>query len=408
MTVEELYRQLRNGRRAKLALIVLDGVGDVALAEQGTMTALEAARTPNLDRLVQMGCAQGRLIPVAPGVTPGSGPGHLALFGYDPLQYQVGRGVIEALGLGIELEPGDIAVRCNFCTIDDQGIVVDRRAGRLPTEECRRLCELLSANIKNVGTSQVFIYPGKEHRFVVVFRDKGLEAPLTDTDPGREGLPIQPAQPTKRSSAKQRKLAKVIDQFYKLALPLLKNEPKANAFLMRGIDQKPDFPLFGDMWKLSAVCLAVYPMYKGLARLIGMEVVEGLETIEDQFRKYVELYDRYDFFYIHYKNTDKYGEDGNFEAKKQAIEQFDAALPIFLERLPDVVVITGDHSTPCVVKGHSWHPVPVLLHSRYSGSDKLERFTETGANLGSLGIMEAKYLMPIMMANAKLFDKFGA
>ena len=408
MTLDELYREIRNERKAKLALVVLDGVGDIATSDQGNQTPLEAAKTPNLDALVREGCAQGRIIPVAPGVTPGSGPGHLALFGYDPLQYQVGRGVIEVLGLGLDLQPGDVAARCNFCTIDENGTVTDRRAGRIPTEECQRLCQILSEKIQKIDDVELIIRPGKEHRFVVIFRGPGLGAPLTDTDPGSEGLSIQEAKPTDPNNAGQQKLARIIAEFYKQALPLLKNELKANAFLMRGIAEKPDIPLFEDRYGLKAACLAVYPMYKGLAQLVGMTKIEGPETIDQQFRKYQEIYDQYDFFFIHFKYTDKYGEDGNFQAKVKAIEEFDAALPILLEKKPDVLVITGDHSTPCAVKGHSWHPVPVLLQSKYSGVDLLDRFTEKTAISGSLGLFEAKYLMPIMMANAKLFDKFGA
>lgn len=407
-TLDDLYSQLTTRTGAKLALVVLDGLGDIATAGQDNMTPLEAAHTPNLDALVRSGCAQGRMIPVAPGITPGSGPGHLALFGYDPITYQVGRGVIEALGLGVQLKAGDVCARANFCTLDAEGRVSDRRAGRIPTEECQRLCDILRARIKKIGTTEVLITPGKEHRFVVVFRGTGLEGPLTDTDPGREGQPIAEAKPTKPSSTKQKKVAKLIKDFYKQALPLLQNEKRANGFLLRGIAHQPDIPDFESRYQLKPACLAVYPMYKGLAQLVGMTKIEGPQTIREQFERYLAEYDNYDFFFIHYKYTDKAGEDGDLEAKKRAIEEFDAALPILLQKKPDVLAITGDHSTPCAVKGHSWHPQPVLLHSPYSGTDKLDRFTETGANQGSLGIFEAKYLLRLMQANAKMFDKFGA
>jgi 2,3-bisphosphoglycerate-independent phosphoglycerate mutase len=406
--LDEVYSKLTIKTGAKLALVVLDGLGDIATAAQGNLTPLEAAKTPNLDALVRAGCAQGRLTPVAPGITPGSGPGHLGLFGYDPLEFEVGRGVIETLGLGIELKAGDVAARANFCTLDDQGIVTDRRAGRIATEICERLCGILSAKIKKLGTSQVFIYPGKEHRFVVVFRGAGLEGPLTDTDPNREGLPIADAQPVDAKNAGQKKVAKLIADFYKAALPLLAKEKPANGFLMRGIAHQPDIPTFEQRYQLKAAALAVYPMYKGLSQLVGMTKIEGPQTIREQFERYVAEYENYDYFFIHFKYTDKAGEDGNFAAKVKAIEDFDAALPVLLARKPDVLAITGDHSTPCALKGHSWHPQPVLLHSASCGNDKLDRFTETGANLGSLGVMEAKYLIRHMQANAKMFDKFGA
>ena len=407
MNLDALYSELTLKTSAKLALVVLDGVGDIATRENGYLTPLEAASTPNLDALSK-DSAQGRMIPIAPGITPGSGPGHLGLFGYDPIEYQVGRGVIEALGLGLTLQAGDVAARANFCTMDPQGIVTDRRAGRIPTETCEKLCAMLAAKVKKLGDTEVIIKAGKEHRFVVVFRGKGLEGPLTDADPNREGFAIPSVKARDEKNAKQKKMAKLIAEFYAAALPVIAKERPANGFLMRGIAHQPHIPLFADRYLLRPACLAVYPMYKGLAQLVGMQKIEGPQTIQEQFQRYVAEYDNFDFFFIHFKYTDKYGEDGNFAAKKKAIEDFDAALPILLGKKPDVIAITGDHSTPCPMKGHSWHPQPVLIHSACSGSDKLERFTETGANSGSLGVFEAKYLMRLMQANARKFDKFGA
>ena len=407
MNLDALYSELTLKTDAKLALLVMDGLGDVATREQGFVTPLEAARTPNLDALASVS-AQGRMVPVAPGITPGSGPGHLGLFGYDPLEFQVGRGVIEALGLGLELRPCDIAARANFCTLDDKGIVIDRRAGRIDTPVCEELCALLSQKVKKIGDTEVIIKPGKGHRFVVLFRGKGLEGPLTDADPHREGLPIPKVAPVNPKSVKAKKAARVVAEFYKAALPIIAKRKPANGFLLRGIAHQPAIPTFQERYRLRPACIAVYPMYKGLAQLVGMAKLEGPQTISEQFERYLAEYDNYDYFFIHYKYTDMYGEDGNFAAKKKAIEDFDAALPILLRKRPDVLAITGDHSTPCIVKGHSWHPQPVLLTSALSGSDKLDRFTETGANCGSLGVFEAKYLIRQMQANAKMFDKFGA
>ncbi|HXP59164.1 MAG TPA: 2,3-bisphosphoglycerate-independent phosphoglycerate mutase [Dongiaceae bacterium] len=407
MNLDAVYSELTLKPAAKLALVVLDGLGDVATRQQGYLTPLEAAATPNLDGLCK-DSAQGRMHPIAPGITPGSGPGHLGLFGYDPLEYQVGRGVIEALGLGLDLQAGDVAARANFCTLDPSGVVTDRRAGRIPTETCEKLCAKLAAKVQRLGDTAVIIQPGKEHRFVVVFRGRGLEGPVTDADPNREGFPIPAVTPRDPKNAGQQKVAKLVADFYRAALPVLAQEKPANAFLMRGIAHQPHIPLFEARYRLRPACLAVYPMYKGLAQLVGMKKIEGPQTIREQFQRYVAEYDNFDFFFIHFKYTDKYGEDGNFAAKTKAVEEFDAALPILLGKKPDVLAITGDHSTPCVVKGHSWHPQPVLLHSAYSGADKLERFTETGANSGSLGIFEAKYLIRLMQANARMFDKFGA
>jgi 2,3-bisphosphoglycerate-independent phosphoglycerate mutase len=405
--LDEMYDKLTLPTKAKIALVVLDGVGDLATKENGFLTPLEAAKTPVMDQLSRE-AIQGRMTPVAPGVTPGSGPGHLALFGYDPIETQVGRGVIEALGLGLELKAGDVAARANFCSLDSKGLVTDRRAGRIETEECERLCAMLSAKIKKVSDAQIIIKPGKGHRFVIIFRGKGIEGPLEDTDPQREGLPIAESTPVDPSSKKAQKAAKLIKAFYEKALPILKKERPANGFLMRGIAHQPDIPTFEERYKLKAACLAVYPMYKGLAQLVGMDKVEGPQSISEQFNRYLEEYDNYDFFFIHYKYTDMYGEDGNFEAKKKAIEELDEALPILLQKRPDVIAITGDHSTPCPMKGHSWHPQPVLLTSAFSGSDKLDRYTETGANSGSLGIFDAKFLIRHIQAHARMFDKYGA
>ncbi|HWQ92581.1 MAG TPA: 2,3-bisphosphoglycerate-independent phosphoglycerate mutase [Clostridia bacterium] len=407
MNLDALYSELTLKPNSKMVLLVLDGIGDIATREQGYMTPLEAAVTPNLDALSK-DSAQGRMIPVAPGITPGSGPGHVALFGYDPLEFQVGRGVIEALGLGMELKGGDVAARANFCTLDAKGIVTDRRAGRIDTSVCEELCALLAQKVKKIGDTEVIIKAGKGHRFVVLFRGPGLEGPLTDADPHREGLPIPAAAPVNPKSAKAKKAAKLVAEFYKAALPIIAQKKPANGFLLRGIAHQPEIPTFYDRYGMKAACIAVYPMYKGLAQLVGMTKLEGSQTIADEFERYLAEYDNYDYFFIHYKYTDMYGEDGNFAAKRKAVEDLDAALPILLRKRPDVLAITGDHSTPCAVKGHSWHPQPVLLHSALSGSDKLERFTETGANSGSLGIFEAKYLIRQMQANAKMFDKFGA
>jgi len=407
MNLDTLYSELTLKTGAKLVLLVLDGLGDLATREQGYRTPLEAAVTPNLDALSK-DSAQGRMIPLAPGLTPGSGPGHLGLFGYDPLEVQVGRGVIEALGLGLELQPGDVCARANFASLDPKGIVTDRRAGRIPTETCEKLCAMLSAKVKKIGETQVLIKAGKEHRFVVVFRGKGLEGPLTDADPNREGLPIPTVKPRDPKSAGQKKMSKLIADFYKQALPVIANEKPANGFLMRGIAHQPHIPLFEERYQLKPAALAVYPMYKGLAQLVGMKKIEGPQTIKEQFERYLAEYNNFDFFFIHFKYTDKFGEDGNFAAKTKAIEEVDAALPILMKKKPAVLAITGDHSTPCALKGHSWHPQPVLLNSAYSGSDKLDRFTETGANSGSLGVFESKYLIRLMQGNARMFDKFGA
>ncbi|MBI5686115.1 MAG: 2,3-bisphosphoglycerate-independent phosphoglycerate mutase [Verrucomicrobia bacterium] len=406
MKLDQVYAKLQEHSDKKICLLVLDGVGDIAVETTGWKTPLEAAKTPNLDALAKRS-ALGRLTPVAPGITPGSGPGHLGLFGYDPLEFEVGRGVIEALGLGMELKPGDVCARANFCTLDAKGIVTDRRAGRVATEITEEQCALLGSKIKKIGDTQVLIKAGKGHRFVVVFRGKGLEGPLTDTDPGHEGMGIATAKPA-GNTAGQKKVAKLIAEFYKQALPLLKGRKPANGFLMRGIAHQPAIPTFEERYALKAACVAIYPMYKGLAQLVGMTKIEGAHDVKEEFELAIKAKADFNYVFVHYKPTDASGEDGNFPAKVKAIEELDAALPMLLDAKFDVLAITGDHSTPCPVKGHSWHPQPVLIHSDISGSDGLDRLTEKCANSGSLGIMEAKYLIRHMQANARMFAKFGA
>jgi 2,3-bisphosphoglycerate-independent phosphoglycerate mutase len=407
MKTETLYQSLRLPNRpdTKLVLLVLDGVGDIATPETRYLTPLEAAKTPNLDELAKVS-AMGRMTPVAAGVTPGSGPGHLGLFGYDPLEYEVGRGVIEALGLGIDLKPGDVAARANFCTLDAKGIVTDRRAGRIATEINEALCEKLR-KIKKAGSAEILIQPGKSHRFVVVFRGKGLEGPLTDSDPHHEGEPIRKVQAAVKS-AKTKEAASIVNEFYSKALPLIAKEHPANGFLLRGIAHSPRIPTFEERFGLKAGAIAVYPMYKGLAQLIGMKKLEGTNSTEEEFEKYLAEYDNYNYFFIHVKGTDMAGEDGNFDQKVAVIEEVDRALPALLRKKPQVLAVTGDHSTPVPMKSHSWHPQPVMIHGPVSGSDKLDRFTETNANRGSLGVFKSRNLIRYMMANAQLFDKFGA
>jgi 2,3-bisphosphoglycerate-independent phosphoglycerate mutase len=406
MNLDDLYKNLLVPNDSKLALVVLDGLGDIATEETGFRTPLEAARTPNLDALAKH-AAQGRMIPVAPGITPGSGPGHLGLFGYDPLEYEVGRGVIEALGLGLDLKHGDVAARANFCSLTNKGIVTDRRAGRIDTKICEAQVAILAKKIKKIGDVQVIIKAGKGHRFVVVFRGKGLEGPLSDTDPHREGLPIATAKPLGKS-AKAVKTAKIVAQFYKKALPLLKNCKPANGFLLRGIAQQPKIPTFVERYGLKAAAIAIYPMYKGLAQLVGMKKIEGLSTVKEEFEAAIDALKAFDYVFVHVKAPDTAGEDGSFQAKVAAIEEADAGLSILMKEMPAVLAVTGDHSTPVPVKGHSWHPQPVMIYSELAGWDGLDRFTERAANQGSLGVFESKYLIRLMQANAKRLDKFGA
>ena len=390
----------------RIVLLVLDGLGDIPDARRGWTTPLEAARTPNFDALAPR-CAQGRILPVAPGITPGSGPGHLALFGYDPVETTVGRGVLEAVGAGFELQHGDVAARANFCTVDDAGTVTDRRAGRIPTEECARLVGRLAAAIGRVEDVEVLLRPGKGHRFVAVLRGPGLAGEVSDADPHKEGKPIPAAAPLAGDAAAV-KTARIVNAIMAQAVAVLKGERPANAVLMRGFSARPHLAGFRERFKLRAVAVAAYPMYRGVAQLAGMEVLPVGETPLDAFAAVGRVWNDHDFFFVHVKGTDQAGEDGNFDAKVATIEAVDQALPALLALKPDVLCVTGDHSTPVPVKQHSWHPVPVLVDAPLCGADGLPRFHEKHARAGSLGVLPSRDLMAVLLANAGRLDKFGA
>jgi len=399
--VEDLVKE--NEDDAKLILLVLDGVGDIRHPDFGDVTPLEAATTPNLDGLAARS-ALGRTIPVDYGVTPGSGPAHLGLFGYDPRQVEIGRGVLEALGLDMDLQPGDIAARANVCTIRD-GLVVDRRAGRPPTAETARICERLQKELARIDDVEVTIQTGKGHRFALIFRGEGLVGGLNDTDPHLDGRPVHKVVV---SAPGQQKTVRIINEFQTRANELLAGNEPANGILMRGFAARPDIRGMDERYGLRPAAVATYPMYRGLAKLAGMELLQtGLST-EEEFQTVADNLPGHDYFFIHVKGTDEAGEDGDFDRKVSVIEEVDDLLPMLLGLEPTALVVTGDHSTPCPMRLHSWHPVPLLLHSQLCGSDGMPRFTEHYCNTGSLGVFRAMHIMPLMLANAGLLDKFGA
>lgn len=385
----------------KIVMLVSDGIGGLPLTPGGK-TELETASTPNLDALAKRGVS-GMSIPILPGITPGSGPGHLGLFGYDPLKFQIGRGVLEAAGIAFPVGPDDVCVRCNFCTVDDQGLITDRRAGRIPTEESSEVVKLLRA--VQIPGVEVFVEPVKEHRFVVVFRAKGLGGNVADTDPQKTGLaPLDPVAKDEES----RKTAEVAKEFFLQAKKILAGQPKANCLTMRGFAKKPSLPTYKDLYGLNAAAIAVYPMYKGLASLVGMDLVGEPKTLEEEIEVLKENWDRYDFFFVHFKYTDSRGEDGDFDAKVKMIEELDKVVPAIVELKPDALVVTGDHSTPAKMASHSFHPVPTMIVSDLARTDACGAFGETEANRGGLGHFQAIYIMSLAMAHAGRLEKFGA
>ncbi|MSR59820.1 MAG: 2,3-bisphosphoglycerate-independent phosphoglycerate mutase [Planctomycetaceae bacterium] len=401
MSLHDLMRQLQVRNNSKIVLLVADGLGGLPLTPGG-QTELETACTPNLDTLATRGVL-GLSIPVLPGITVGSGPGHLGLFGYDPLEFRIGRGVLEALGIDFNLGPDDVAIRGNFCTLDQQGVITDRRAGRIASEIGAKLCEKLS-KIKVPGV-ECFVRPVKEYRLVVVFRGDGLEGNVEDTDPQATG--VGPLDPAARDAASQ-KTADVAREFLKQAREVLKHDHPANFFTMRGIDKRPAIPTFEQVYGLRAAAIAVYPMYRGLARLVSMQVLDAGQTLADQCARLEQAWDDFDFFFLHYKYTDSTGEDGNFAAKVEKIEQLDAAIPQITALKPDVLIVTGDHCTPSKMRSHSWHPVPVLLSAEACRTDACTSFGEAECLKGGLGRFEAKYLMSQAMAHAGRLEKYGA
>ncbi|MCH7990108.1 MAG: 2,3-bisphosphoglycerate-independent phosphoglycerate mutase [Planctomycetes bacterium] len=399
--IHDITRQLQRKNDSKIVLLVADGVGGLPLTPGGK-TELETAHTPNLDALAKRGVS-GLSTPVLPGITPGSGPGHLGLFGYDPLKYQIGRGVLEALGIDFDLGPNDVAIRGNFCSIDADGNITDRRAGRIANEIGIPLCEKLD-RIEIPGV-EVFVRHVKEYRLVIVFRGEGLGGDINDTDPQKTGVP--PLEPVGKNEASQ-KTAEICKEFLRQAADVLKNDAPANLLTMRGIAKRPDIPTYEEVYGLKSAAIAVYPMYRGLARLVGMDVLDAGQTLDDQMNRLEAVWNDYDFFFVHYKYTDSTGEDGNFEAKVQRTEDLDAALPRITALNPDVLIVTGDHSTPSKLKSHSWHPVPVLLAAETARFDACESFGEAECLQGGLGQFEAKYLMLLALSHAGRLEKFGA
>ena len=386
---------------SKIVLISSDGLGGLPRPETGK-SELETARIPNLDRLASES-ACGLLRHVAPGITPGSGPGHLGLFGYDPLRYLVGRGVLEALGIEFDLRAGDLAARGNFCTVDGAGLITDRRAGRIPTEVCVRLTERLRT-IRLPGV-ELFVEPVKEHRFVLVMRGTGLGGRLSETDPQALGKPPLPVRPLDTESARS---ADLVNAFIEQARALLADAAPANMVLLRGFDGVPALPRFPEVFGLRAAAIAAYPMYRGLAKVVGMDVLKTGGTFADEVVTLRQHWQSYDFFFVHYKDTDKAGEDGDFDAKVAALERLDGFIPEIEALRPDVLVVSGDHAPPSILAAHGWQPVPVLLRSPYAGADPVTAFNERACAAGTLGTLPAQHLMPLVMANALRLTKFGA
>jgi 2,3-bisphosphoglycerate-independent phosphoglycerate mutase len=402
----DLYflHELITPAQTKIVMLVMDGLGGLPL-EPGGKTELETARTPNLNALAALS-ALGLSEPVGPGITVESGPGHLALFGYDPLEYRIGRGVLEAVGIGFDLEPDDIAVRGNYATVDAAGVVTDRRAGRIPNEISKELSKLLTTRIEDVD---FFVETVREHRLAIIMRGAGLSAKVSGSDPLKNGYPPLPIRALDSEAGKTARLLNLFVERSRQVIEDYKPKPSTNMLLMRGIDQYPHFPAFPELFGVRAAAIAVYPTYRGIAKLVGMQVlpVEG-GTAADEFTTLEKHWNNFDFFYLHVKETDLAGEDGDFARKVNVIEEVDSLMPRLMALQPDVVIVCGDHSTPAALKGHSWHPVPVLIYSKYVRADGVAEFGERACGRGSLGVLPAKHIMPIALANAGRIMKWSS
>jgi 2,3-bisphosphoglycerate-independent phosphoglycerate mutase len=403
----DLISSLATASDTKVVLVVLDGIGDIA--GPNNMTALEEAQTPNLDALASEGIC-GFHDPVGPGITPGSGPAHIGLFGYDPLANNIGRGVLDTAGTPFEFKSGDLASRLNFATLAEDGTISDRRAGRISDAEGKRVVEMLDQAIDQIDGVDVLLQHVKEYRAAVIFRGKKLDPRLCDSDPQKTGLaPIEVAPIDNDPTPEAILAAKLANQFISRAKEVLKGEPQANYLMMRGFDVYEPLPDFSKLYQWKATAIAAYPMYKGVAKLAGMKVIEeGQSTLEDEFDLLEREWDASDFFFLHVKKTDSAGEDGNFEAKVKVIEHFDKLLPRLRALNPDVLCVTGDHSTPCSMKSHSFHPVPVCIQAQYARIDGCTTFGETSFLTGGLGRIHSTDLMPLLLAHAGRLKKFGA
>ncbi len=397
----DLTSLVRRDERSKIVLVVMDGLGGFADAEHGTEA--EEADTPNLDRLAAEGIT-GLGEPVGPGITPGSGPGHLALFGYDPEVFELGRGALSAAGLEFPLAPGDVAARGNLCTLSPEGVITDRRAGRIPDLEALAVIELLADKVRLEGAELVFRHE-REHRVLVVLRGEGLDPRVADTDPQVVGVP--PLAPVALDPAAER-TARLLAELDAQVRAVLSDQPKANGLLLRGFDQHRELPGFAERYGLRAAAVAIYPMYRGIARLLGMEVLGRPADLDEQLQILREHWAGYDYFFVHHKATDSAGEDGDRPRKIAAIERLDAAIPAVLELSPTVVMVSGDHATPTQMAAHSWHPVPVVVWGPRCGRDSTERFGERWCASGGLGLRSMKTMMPILLANAGRLQKYGA
>ncbi len=407
--------------RRRILLIIFDGLGDRPVKELGSKTPLEAAPKANLDWFANNGM-NGLLDPIGPGIRPGSDTSHLALFGYDPLEVYTGRGPFEAAGVGIELQRGDVAFRCNFASVDENRVLTDRRAGRIK-DGTDKLAESLDG--MKLGRVKVLFRAGTEHRAVLVLRGKGLSPKVTDTDPHEEGQKIPESKPLE---PKAKATAKALNAFTRRAYDILsehpvnkarvaKGEAPANMVVARGAGIAPDLPPISEKLGVKAAGIAGVALIKGMFRAVGMDVLEvkgatgGLDTdMVAKAEAALKALETYDLVVVNVKAADLCGHDGRSADKIKVIERIDQMMGHFKANLPPDVIFafTADHSTPVAVMDHSGDPVPVTIYGDGIRVDEVPHFDERSAAHGSLGRIRGRDLMPILLNQANRTEKFGA
>lgn len=398
----EFLSRLAVENSTKIVLLVIDGIGGLPHPLSG-LTEIETAETPVLDYVAREGIC-GVSVPVFPGITPGSGPAHMSLFGYDPVNNLIGRGVLSAVGIGYDMKTDDVAARANFCTVKN-GLVTDRRAGRISNELCEMLCEKIFT--VEIDEARFSLIPEKDYRAALIIEGAGLSSEISETDPQKEGVPILTSHPIANTES-ARRTADLVNRFVDIVTEKLSDRSEANNILLRGFSKLPNIPLMPEIYKMKCASIALYPMYKGVSKLVGMDLLEAGCSFQSEIECLRDNWNNYDFFYVHLKNTDSAGEDGDFERKVELIEEIDGLIRYIIELNPDVLAISGDHSTPSIMKSHSWHPSPVLLRTAFERRDSVTFFSEKECVKGGLGSIYAKDLMPLLLACAGRLDKYGA
>ncbi len=398
----------------KIVFIVFDGLADRPIKELGNKTPLEVANKPNLDELAKRG-VNGLLDIISPGKRIGSDVAHLSILGYDPYKYYTGRGPLEASGIGLELDSNDVAFRANFATVSEDFTVIDRRAGRIKegTKELEK-----AINEIDIGVDFIF-KASVAHRGALVLKGKGLSDKVSDTDPHEVGVKVMEAKPLENTKEAKR-TAEIINEFTKKVHEVLNNHrvnverakrglPKANIVLLRGAGRTPKLEPFEKRYGIKGACIAKTAIIKGIARLLGMEVIDSKEDFLERGKQIFEALNRNDFVLLNIKEPDEAGHDGNYEKKIKIIEEADKMIGMFLDYVEEnYLVVLSDHTTPVSFRDHTGDEVPVLIAGPEVRSDDVTTFSERSVYKGYLNRIRALDLMTYMLNLTNRLEKYGA